>query len=92
MIIVRDDCAVMERDEDKIAGRRGIAGTVFVHKCAGAAASAGAPLAQVLAVATAAEQSVGSVGVALEVCSLPGQPKNDRLSASEMEMGLGASF
>ena len=42
-----------------------------------------------LAVATAAEQSVGSVGVALEVCSLPGQPKNDRLSATEMEMGLG---
>ena len=89
MIIVGDDCAVMERDEDKIAGRRGIAGTVFVHKCAGAAAAAGAPLAQVLAVATAAERSVGSVGVALDVCSLPGQPKNDRLTASEMEMGLG---
>lgn len=89
MIIVGDDCAVMERDEDKIAGRRGIAGTVFVHKCAGAAAAAGAPLAQVLAVATAAEQSVGSVGVALDVCSLPGQPRNDRLTSSEMEMGLG---
>lgn len=89
MVIVGDDCAVMERDEDKIAGRRGIAGTVFVHKCAGAAAAAGAPLAQVLAVATAAERSVGSVGVALDVCSLPGQPKNDRLTGSEMEMGLG---
>ena len=88
-VIVGDDCAVMERDEDKIAGRRGIAGTVFVHKCAGAAAAAGAPLAQVLAIATAAERSVGSVGVALDVCSLPGQPKNDRLTGSEMEMGLG---
>ena len=89
MLIVGDDCAVMERDEDKIAGRRGIAGTVFVHKCAGAAAAAGASLEQVLAVATAAEQSVGSVGVALDVCTLPGQPKNERLGAADLEMGLG---
>ena len=89
MLIVGDDCAVMERDEDKIAGRRGIAGTVFVHKCAGAAAAGGASLEQVLAVATAAEQSVGSVGVALDVCTLPGQPKNARLGAADLEMGLG---
>ena len=89
MVIVGDDCAVVERDEDKIAGRRGIAGTVFVHKCAGAAAAAGAPLSEVLAVAKAAEGSVGSVGTALDVCTLPGQPKNTRLGPNDMELGLG---
>jgi dihydroxyacetone kinase len=89
MVIVGDDCAVVERDEDKIAGRRGIAGTVLVHKCAGAVAAAGAPLAQVLAVAQAAEASVGSVGAALDACSLPGQPKNERIPAGCFELGLG---
>lgn len=89
MLIVADDCAVVERDEDKIAGRRGIAGTVLVHKAAGAIAAAGAPLQQVVAVAKATEASIGSVGVALDVCSLPGQPKNERIPLDFVELGLG---
>ena len=49
MIIVGDDVAVNAGDESDgtITGRRGLAGTCFVHKICGAAAKSGASLAQV---------------------------------------------
>ena len=46
---VADDIAV--KDSLYTVGRRGVAGTVFVHKIAGAAASKGLELAEVKAVA-----------------------------------------
>ena len=48
-VIVKDDVAV--EDSTYSTGRRGIAGTVFVHKIAGAKAEAGASLAEVKAAA-----------------------------------------
>ena len=68
--------------------RRGIAGTCFVHKVAGAAAEAGLPLAAVVAEAAAAAEAVGSMGVALTSCTLPGKAKDERIGAAEMEVGL----
>jgi dihydroxyacetone kinase len=44
---------------------------------------------QVLAEATAAAERVGTMGVALTVCSLPGQPPSTRLDSSSIEIGLG---
>ncbi|MBU9167623.1 dihydroxyacetone kinase subunit DhaK, partial [Burkholderia gladioli] len=44
-VIVADDVALAARGEH--AGRRGLAGTVLVHRIAGAAAAAGLPLAEV---------------------------------------------
>ncbi|KAK9915864.1 hypothetical protein WJX75_005396 [Coccomyxa subellipsoidea] len=88
MIVVGDDCAL---PQSRITGRRGIAGTVFVHKVAGAAAAAGADLTAVLAAAQSAAQSVGSMGVATSVCTLPGAHPADppRIGQGEMELGLG---
>ena len=89
LVIVSDDCALLERDEDRIVGPRGVAGTVLVHKIAGAAAAAGASLAEVAAIARETSDSAGTVGVALEVCTIPGQEPSDRLAATEIELGLG---
>ena len=89
LVIVSDDCALLERDEDRIVGPRGVAGTVLVHKIAGAAAASGATLAEVAAIARQTSDSVGTVGVALEVCTIPGQAPSDRLGATEIELGLG---
>jgi len=87
MCIVGDDCAL---PKDKgITGRRGIAGTLFVHKCAGAAAAAGKNLEQVTAEARAAADSVASMGVALTTCTLPGAAPNPRLDGDLVEIGLG---
>ncbi|KAI7724927.1 hypothetical protein M8C21_024056, partial [Ambrosia artemisiifolia] len=87
MVIVGDDCALPP--PLGIAGRRGLAGTILVHKIAGAAAASGLSLSDVAAEARHASEIVGTMGVALSVCTLPGQPKSDRLAAGKMELGLG---
>src|SRR5580698_112528 len=63
MMIVGDDVALDE--SRKTAGARGIAGTVLIHKVAGAVAAEGAGLAQVKAAAGAAAASLGSFGVSV---------------------------
>ncbi|XP_030521761.2 putative 3,4-dihydroxy-2-butanone kinase [Rhodamnia argentea] len=87
MVIVGDDCALPP--SRGIAGRRGLAGTILVHKVAGAAAAAGLPLKDVAAEAKRASEMIGTMGVALSVCTLPGQATSNRLGPGKMELGLG---
>lgn len=85
MCIVGDDCAL---PKDKgITGRRGIAGTLFIHKVAGAAAAAGRSLEDVTAQARDAADNVASMGVALSTCTLPGSAPNTRLDGDLVEIG-----
>lgn len=85
---VSDDVAV--EDSLYTVGRRGVAGTVFVHKIAGAAAEQGKPLAEVKALAERAAASVSSIGFALTSCTVPakGSP-TFTLAEDEMEYGVG---
>jgi dihydroxyacetone kinase len=70
--------------------RRGIAGTVLVHKIAGAAAAAGRPLAEVAAIAHATADAVATMGVGLGSCTVPAAGKPGfELGADEIEYGLG---
>jgi dihydroxyacetone kinase len=88
LVIVDDDAALGKAE--RTAGRRGIAGTVFVHKIAGAAAEAGLPLGEVKALALDAIGAVASMGVALSPCTVPAAGKpNFSLGDDEMELGLG---
>ncbi|EPS65311.1 hypothetical protein M569_09467, partial [Genlisea aurea] len=87
MVIVGDDCALPP--PRGIVGRRGLAGTILVHKVAGAAAESGLSLEEVAAETKSASEMVGTMGVALSVCTLPGQPASDRLAAGKIELGLG---
>jgi dihydroxyacetone kinase len=87
MCIVGDDCALPPTG---IAGRRGLAGVVLIHKVAGAAAAAGLPLAAVAAEARAIAARLGTVGVALSVATLPGCAAPARqLPPGCCELGLG---
>ena len=88
IVIVDDDSALGSAEET--AGRRGIAGTVLIHKIAGAAAEAGHDLAEVKRRAEAAVAVTGSMGVALSPCIVPaaGTP-NFELAGDEVELGLG---
>src|SRR4051812_22168870 len=88
VVVVADDVALIDTTET--AGRRGLAGTVLVHKVAGAAAEAGADLAEVAAEARAAAEAVATMGVALAPCTLPasGLP-GFHLGENEVELGLG---
>ena len=86
-VVVADDVAL--RDTVEPARRRGIAGTVLVHKVAGAASAAGLDLAAVAAEARAAASAVGTMGVAMGACTVPGGKPGFVLAADEMELGLG---
>lgn len=87
-VIVNDDIAV--KDSLYTVGRRGVAGTVLVHKAAGAAAEQGCSLGEVKAAAQEAIDHVRSVGFALTSCTVPskGTPTFS-LGADEMEYGVG---
>lgn len=87
-VVVKDDVAVP--DSTFSAGRRGIAGTVFVHKIAGAAAKRDFPLSEVKRAAQKAVDNVRSMGMAMTPCILPavGKPGFE-LGANEMELGMG---
>lgn len=88
VVVVADDVALRHTVEE--GRRRGIAGTVLVHKIAGAAAAQGHPLAEVAAMARAVARDLGTMGVALGACTLPsvGQP-GFVLGSDEIELGLG---
>ncbi|MCF8564169.1 dihydroxyacetone kinase subunit DhaK [Alicyclobacillus tolerans] len=87
-VIVNDDIAV--EGSTYTVGRRGIAGTVFVHKIAGAAAEAGADLPEVKRIAEKVVQNTYSIGMSLAPCTVPanGKPSFD-LGEAEMEIGMG---
>jgi len=87
-VLVDDDIAV--QDSLYTVGRRGVAGTVFVHKIAGAMAELGENLADVKRVAEKTIANVRSIGFALTSCTTPakGSPIFD-LPATEMEYGVG---
>ena len=87
-VYVNDDVAV--KDSLYTVGRRGVAGTVFVHKAAGAAAEKGMDLSEVKAVAEKAIANTRSIGFALTSCTVPskGSP-TFRLGDDEMEFGVG---
>ncbi|KTQ92638.1 dihydroxyacetone kinase [Aureimonas ureilytica] len=88
IVVVADDVAL--RDTVPKARRRGIAGTVLVHKIAGAAAERGDALAEVARLASAAAADLGSMGLALEPCIVPAAGKAGfALGESEIELGLG---
>jgi phosphoenolpyruvate---glycerone phosphotransferase subunit DhaK len=87
-VIVKDDVAVP--DSTYSTGRRGIAGTVFVHKIAGAKAEQGAGLDEVKAAAEKAIANIRSMGMAMSPCILPGVGKpNFVLKDDEIEIGMG---
>lgn len=84
MVVVDDDVALPDLPQ-----ARGVAGTLFVHKIAGALADQGADLE---AVTQAAEEVIGgvvSIGMSLDTCTIPGSPKEDRIAQGKAELGLG---
>ncbi|MCG6901300.1 MAG: dihydroxyacetone kinase subunit DhaK [Rhodobacter sp.] len=84
MVVVDDDIALPD-----LAQPRGLAGTLFVHKIAGALAEAGGDLAAVTAAAERVIAGVVSIGMSLDTCTVPGNPKETRIATGRAELGLG---
>lgn len=87
-VVVNDDVAV--QDSLYTTGRRGVAGTILVHKIAGAKAEEGATLDEVKAVAEKAIANVRTMGMAISPCTVPAAGKPGfELSDDEIEIGIG---
>ncbi|XP_072722051.1 triokinase/FMN cyclase [Ciconia boyciana] len=86
MVVVGDDSAFAA---PKKAGRRGLCGTILVHKVAGALAEAGVSLNEIVEKVSAAAKAMGTLGLSLSPCSVPGSKPTFRLADDEMELGLG---
>jgi ATP-dependent dihydroxyacetone kinase len=84
MVIVDDDVALPHLPQ-----ARGVAGTLFVHKIAGAMAEAGADLDTIASAAQGVVKGAISIGMSLDTCTVPGSPKEDRIAAGKAELGLG---
>lgn len=84
MVIVDDDVALPDLPQ-----ARGVAGTLFVHKIAGALSGQGADLDTVTQAAQRVIDGVVSIGMSLDTCTIPGSPKVDRIGPGKAELGLG---
>ncbi|KIY64086.1 dihydroxyacetone kinase [Cylindrobasidium torrendii FP15055 ss-10] len=88
-LVVGDDVAV-GKTQGGIVGRRGMAGVVLTYKVAGAAAAKGASLDEVYNVAEWVAGRIGTIGVGLEHCHVPGTATSEaHLGLDEVEVGLG---
>lgn len=87
-IVVDDDIAV--EDSTYTAGKRGVAGTVLVHKILGAAAENGMDLLSLKALGETIVENIKTVGVALTGATVPevGKP-GFILADDEIEYGVG---
>jgi len=84
VVIVGDDIALPD-----LAQPRGVAGTLLVHKIAGALAQSGADLSTVAAAARRVADGTMSFGMSLDTCAVPGSPKEARIPPGKVELGLG---
>ncbi|WP_367297872.1 dihydroxyacetone kinase subunit DhaK [Loigolactobacillus coryniformis] len=87
-IVVDDDIAV--ENSTYTQGRRGVAGTIFMHKIIGAAADQGASLDELEALAKKVLPNIKTIAVALFGATVPevGKPGFD-LADDEIEYGVG---
>ncbi|WVT91322.1 dihydroxyacetone kinase subunit DhaK, partial [Enterococcus durans] len=87
-VVVDDDIAV--ENSTYTAGKRGVAGTILVHKILGDAARKGQSLAELKELGDKVVQAIKTIGVALRAATVPevGKPGFE-LAEDEIEYGVG---
>lgn len=84
-VIVRDDIAISDPEK-----RRGVAGTVFVHKYAGYVAEKGVALDEIKSKVESLLPDIKSIGMALTPPMVPTTGKNGfDIEDNQMEIGIG---
>jgi dihydroxyacetone kinase len=84
MVVVDDDIALPDLPQ-----ARGVAGTLFVHKIAGALAEQGENLETLTKAAERVIRNTRSIGMSLDTCTVPGLPREQRIPPGMAELGLG---
>jgi dihydroxyacetone kinase len=87
IVLVADDVSV-GRSRGILVGRRGLAGTVLIHKIAGAATERGIELEEIASLCSLVTENMGTNGVSLGPCNVPGQKALER-PQHWIELGMG---
>ncbi|KAK1515909.1 dihydroxyacetone kinase [Colletotrichum costaricense] len=88
VLIVGDDVSVGRKKSGKV-GRRGLAGTVLVHKILGAYKETGASLAEVVKLGKTVTEGLVTVGASLEHVHIPGREAAAASTEDQVELGMG---
>lgn len=88
IVIVADDVSV-GRSRGKFVGRRGLAGTILVHKIVGAAAQRGFSLDRITDLCDIVSQGLGSIGASLGPCYVPGRVSVSETKFDGIALGMG---
>ncbi|KXS21213.1 Dak1-domain-containing protein [Gonapodya prolifera JEL478] len=88
MVIVGDDAAIGQ-GEKEFAGRRGLAGTVLIHKIVGSWARKGTPLSALARLASQLSTQLLTLSASLTPISLPGRSATFSIPEDSYELGLG---
>ncbi|XP_033119917.1 triokinase/FMN cyclase-like [Anneissia japonica] len=86
-VTISEDCALSSTD--KTAGRRGLCGIVLLMKIVGALAEEGRSLKEISSIAEETTKAIGTIGVSLTPCHVPGSGATFDIAEDEMELGLG---
>ena len=87
-VVVDDDIAV--ENSTYTVGRRGIAGTIFVHKILGAAAEKGYDLDKLVELGNKVVKNLKTMGMSLKACTVFTTGKESfEIADDEVEIGLG---
>ncbi|OLY84475.1 Dihydroxyacetone kinase 1 [Smittium mucronatum] len=89
MVVVGDDVGVVNENEEVDVGRRGLSGTIFVHKIASSAAANGHTFEYVEKIANYVANNVFTIGSALSPSSIPGSGMPRILGNDQVEFGMG---
>lgn len=84
MVVVDDDVALPDLPQ-----ARSVAGTLFVHKIAGALAKGGTKLDEIARRVEKVITGTKTIGMSLDTCTAPGSPKEARIPKGMAEPGLG---
>ncbi|EHK21660.1 uncharacterized protein TRIVIDRAFT_126846, partial [Trichoderma virens Gv29-8] len=86
VVFVGEDVSV---EGNSLVGQRGLAGVVLVLKVAGAKATKGVVLEEVMRVAQKAANRMATAAASLDRCSVPGRENQESLPFGEVEYGMG---
>lgn len=85
-VIIDDDCATMQSGN---RSKRGMSGSLFTFKIAGAMAKEGHSIEKILSTCHEIKNNVATMGVCVTPCSLPGSGPLFLVADNELELGVG---
>ncbi|KAK9243265.1 Dak1 domain-containing protein [Lipomyces tetrasporus] len=88
-VLAATDDVALGRKRTGMVGRRGLAGNVIVLKVLGTAAGSGASFDQCVAIGSAVNANMVTVGTSLDHCHVPGRQNHETLPDDVCVLGMG---